>query len=78
MNEHTTCYYLVDGIYIEWIAFMKTTTFSSILRNISCFPNTKKGQGKMWIIFLGYYSPGLSLFAGLQDFGREKVLEGSC
>ena len=23
-NEHTACYYLVDGIYIEWIAFMKT------------------------------------------------------
>ena len=23
-NEYNTCYYLADGVYPEWIAFMKT------------------------------------------------------
>ena len=29
-NEYSTCYYLVDGIYLEWAAFIKTIALPQI------------------------------------------------
>jgi hypothetical protein len=65
-NWYSTCYYLADGIYPEWAAFMKT------------IPSSKKERGKMWNVLLGYCSPVFPLFVILRVYGSERVSLGSC
>ncbi|TVT97759.1 hypothetical protein EJB05_56980, partial [Eragrostis curvula] len=51
-NEYNTGYYLADGIYPEWGAFVKTIS-SPLSEKQSCMQCIKKGQGKISSVLLG-------------------------
>lgn len=76
-NEYRTGYYLADGIYLEWVAFMKSITLPQIEKH-QLFAEHQKGARKDMERAFGVLQSRFALFVVLHAYGRERLLEGSC
>ena len=76
-NKYSTGYYLADGIYPEWAAFMKTIPAPQTEKH-KLFAKYQEGARKDVERAFGVLQSVLPLFVGLHDNGSERVLGRSC
>jgi hypothetical protein len=71
-NWYSTCYYLADGIYPEWAAFMKTIPLPQSDK-YKLFAKFQEGARKDVERAFGVCSPVFPLFVVLRVYGTERV-----
>jgi hypothetical protein len=76
-NWYSTCYYLADGIYPEWVAFMKTIPLPQSDKH-KLFAKFQEGERKDVERAFGVLQSRFSIVCHPARYGSERVSLGSC